>query len=732
MPFPGNWIDKRTAGHYPKRKSPYRAIECCDRHTRPVTGPPGPRHGLVLIGLLTVAMGYALAPQHAAAQTPGMVLGDVPIADAPTSATIVVPKDGQDKGYATKVVTISQGGTLSVVNLDNEEHTITADATDSHGNPLFDRWVEPGHTNTVVNASKLAAGTYTFHCTFHPSMTGTLIVEGGSGGGVQPEQPDFTLPLRIPRVLSGSHLDIPVEPAKVQVFPTGPLTAMWTFGGSYPGPTIERPAGHDTKVTFTNQLPSSAGAITVHLHGDHHTWQDDGQPDRFGVRHGRSRTYDYPLTDHGKPETEATDFYHDHRMAVTARNNWRGLQGFFLVHSAREQALDLPSGKYDVPLMVADRQFTADNQLTDPFQGRMPVMNGGITGPAAPPGDGTVGNRILVDGEFAPHLDVDQHRYRLRLLNSSDFTSYDFALSDGKPFVQIGTGSGLLPHPVVRQDILLGPAQRADVIVDFAGELHHNVVLESIPRSNPPPSGVGSPTADLMQFRVTRAARDRSKIPSSLAAPPAIKVPRQASFTWTLALAGDATSGTYWTINGQPFNPDRVEVEVPLGATEKWELTNNSSITHYVHLHEEQWRTISRDGKPPPPWERGLEDTWRLDPGETVDVAARFTDYTGVFMIHCHMLDHEDDGMMAQFAVVDPRTHALPAGYHLTATATRSRHTVHRMSMGVPVVTLTPIPQAGWRRALGRFGTAIAIQLVALMTLLGFGRIRRAATQPAG
>lgn len=685
----------------------------------------------MFVGLIAVSLGYSLAPQQAVAGTPGMVLGHVPMADAPMSATIVIPKDAPDKGYATKVVTISQGGTLSVVNLDNQEHTVTADAVDKNGNPLFDRWVEPGHTDTIGNASKLAAGTYTFHCTFHPSMTGTLIVEGGSGGGVHPQQPHFTLPLRIPAVLDNSRINIPVEPASVRVFPTGPLTKMWTFGGTYPGPTIERPAGHDTKIKFTNHLPTAAGDITVHFHGDHHTWRDDGQPDRFLISHGRSKTYDLPLTDHGKPETEATDFYHDHRMFLTARNNWHGLQGFFLVHSRREQALNLPTGKYDVPLMVSDRRFTANNQLTNPFAGRTHSMNSGMTGPGAPPGDGTVGNRILVNGEFAPHLNVDQHKYRLRLLNTSDFTSYDFALSDGKPFVQIGTGSGLLPHPAVRQDILLGPAQRADVIVDFNGELHHNVVLESIPRTNPPPSGVGTPTAALMQFRVTKTARDSSKIPSSLAAPPPITAPSQASFTWTFALAGDSTTGTYWTINGQPYDPHVVDVEVPLGATQRWELTNESPITHYVHLHEEQWHTISRDGKPPPPWERGLEDTWRLDPGETVDVAAKFTDYTGVFMLHCHMLDHEDDGMMAQFAVVDPATHALPPGYHLAQPATSTAHGGHHDMVMGPVLNLSESRADVWRRHLGRFGDAIALQLAAVMVLYGLRRSFRAVRRPA-
>jgi FtsP/CotA-like multicopper oxidase with cupredoxin domain len=506
---------------------------------------------------------------------------------------------------------------------------------------------------------------------------------------------------------------------------------MWTFGGTYPGPTIVRPAGHDTKVTFTNELPRRAGAITVHFHGDHHKWQFDGQPDRFLIRRGHSRTYDFPLTDNGKPETEAIDFYHDHRMNRTAINNWHGLQGMFLVHSKRERSLGLPSGKYDVPLMVADRKFNKHNQLTNPVPNQRRTMSG-IKGPMAPPSDATVGNQTLVDGRYAPHLNVSEHRYRLRLLNTSDFTSYDFALSDGRPFIQIGTGNDLLPHPVVRQDIFLGPAQRADVIVDFAGELGKKVVLESIPRVGRPPSGIDSRSAALMQFRVKHAATDHTKIPNFLARPPRIKVPKKVSFTWTFGLAGTVKTGTYWTVNGRPFDPRRVEVEVPLGATETWRLTNLAPITHFIHLHEEQWHTVSRDGKRPPPWERGLEDVWRLDPGESVVVSAHFTDYTGVFMVHCHMLNHEDDGMMAQFAVVNRHHPRLPRGYHLVhsgsaAHVAGSGRMSPSMEMSTPVSELSGVPATGWHRVLGRFGDAVIVELVVLSLLYGLRRYWRTA-----
>ena len=135
------------------------------------------------------------------------------------------------------------------------------------------------------------------------------------------------------------------------------------------------------------------------------------------------------------------------------------------------------------------------------------------------------------------------------------------------------------------------------------------------------------------------------------------------SAVWSVGLRKAAGGGTAWTLDGRAFDPKRVVLKVDKGSTQLWELRNDTSMTHFVHLHEELWRTVLRDGRQPPPWERGLEDTWRLDPGERVRVMARFTDFTGVFMIHCHMLDHEDDGLMAQFAVVDPSSRTLPKGY---------------------------------------------------------------------
>jgi FtsP/CotA-like multicopper oxidase with cupredoxin domain len=395
--------------------------------------------------------------------------------------------------------------------------------------------------------------------------------------------------------------------------------------------------------------------MSVHLHGDHHASEHDGQPTSQLIRPGGSRAYKYPLTYGGRPEPSSFFFYHDHRMDRTARNNWRGLQGMFLVDDPTESRLRLPAGRRDVPLLISDRSFRADNSLTDPFAHgvRMVGHHGEMAwvGPKAPPDDATVGTHVLVNGRYAPYLRVSATRYRLRLLNASHFSAYNVGLSDGRPLLQIGTGNGLLRRPVVRDRVLLGPAQRADVIVDLHGASGQDLVLNSVPAPSGD-SGDDARPAALMQLRVGAEARDSSRLPARLPSADLVRPPQRVSKTWTFDLGEAHGPGTFWSVNRHAFDPARIDHRARLGTVERWRLRNTSDMTHYIHIHAEQWRTVLRDGRRPPPWERGLEDTWRLEPGEVVEVAARFEDYTGPFMIHCHMLDHEDHGMMARFDVV--------------------------------------------------------------------------------
>jgi spore coat protein A len=591
----------------------------------------------------------ALVPLGATAQ-PGDVGG-----------SIVASLGGATLGYTTKVAVEPQGTPLTFYNLDQLAHTVTAVDRGPDGRPLFNGNALPDSTSTIAGVDKLRAGSYTFFCSFHPNMSGTLVVQGGSGGvGATP--PRFEQPLRIPPTVTGSHITLTAKQADVPILPHRPPTTMLTYDGGWPGPTIRRPVGQRTTVTVVNQLPSAFGELSLHLHGDHHSSADDGRPDDQLVAPGAKRAYDFPLTDGGKPERAAFSFYHDHRMDVTGRNNWYGLQGMFITDDPAENKLRLPTGQYDLPLLVADRSFDDAGQLTNPFPKASDPQNATapINGPYAPPGDATVGTHTLVNGVFQPYASVGTHRYRLRLLNASSFSSYDFQLSDGRPMVQVGNGSGLLTKPVSRTDVLLGPAERADVIVDFGHDLGKRVVLQSVARVDGRPGGIGSPTTPVMQFRVTSRVSDSTAVPKALMPLPPLALPAAPTQTWAFGLAPDAArKGPMWTINGKPYDHMRVDATVELGSVQRWLLVNTSPLTHFIHLHEEAWRTVSRNGQPPPAWEAGYQDTWRLDPGDTVEVAAKVTDHLGPFLIHCHMLDHEDHGMMATFVVVKPGT--LPA-----------------------------------------------------------------------
>jgi spore coat protein A len=478
----------------------------------------------------------------------------------------------------------------------------------------------------------------------------------------------FRARLPIPRELTGANLRIPIREAEVQVLP-GAKTRMWTYGGTFPGPTIRRRAGQRTEVTFHHELPAKAGELTVHLHGGHNRTRFDGQPGGLTASHrrsfycdiprglsprqsgndlliepGRAKTYVYDLVEDGRPERAAFQWYHDHRLDHTARNVWRGLAGMWIVDDELEDSLPLPSGERDIPLMIADRSFDRHNQLTDPFAD------------LRPPADGIDGHLVLVNGAYLPHHRVTPRRYRLRILNVSQFRSYDLFLSNGAPMTQIGTDSGLMPQPVRRQRVLLGPAERAEVIVDFTGAAGEAVELRSGSRHDGRRSrGSRTYAGALMQFRVgSERLPDRTRVPRKLRPLPAWtkNVRHEPDRTWEISIGG--LFKTTWLINGKTFNPARADAFPVLGTTETWELVNSTNVTHMMHMHHTDWYLLSRNGKPPPPWEDCLKETFFLYPGERILLAGHFSDYTGKFVIHCHMLDHEDHGLMSQFEVVPP------------------------------------------------------------------------------
>jgi FtsP/CotA-like multicopper oxidase with cupredoxin domain len=425
----------------------------------------------------------------------------------------------------------------------------------------------------------------------------------------------FSHPLVFPPLNTSANISIGINEGCVQIL-DGPCTNMWTYGGTYPGLTIRRPAGQRTAVTFTNNLGPEAGEMTIHNHGNHSTANNDGQPESLLIPTGGSHTYTYEGLEEGNNQRGKMQFYHDHRMDVTGRNVWMGLMGMYIVDDPADPST-LPSGEFDLPLAITDRQFDAKNQI--PY-----VFNP----------NGVTGDKFLVNGVYQPYLEVGDRKYRFRILNASNFRTYFLELSNSDSFVQIGTESGLLPAPVTRTGMRMGPAERLDVVVNFAGQLGQNIYLVDTLTGT-----------QLLEFRVTQDVTDDSSIPATLRPLPDIGEP-SVTRNWSFDRTGE-----HWTINGLRFDPNRVDATPVLGTTERWVFTNPTGQPHTVHIHDVSQQCMSRDAGACYPYET-MKETWYLAPGEVLELKLKFTDHLGMYMLHCHMMEHEDDGMMTQFEVV--------------------------------------------------------------------------------
>jgi spore coat protein A len=364
-------------------------------------------------------------------------------------------------------------------------------------------------------------------------------------------------------------------------------------------------------------------------HGANH--QAGGHPGG-NVASGQ-RDYVYP-----HQQRAATLWYHDHRMDFTGPQVYRGLAGFHLVRDDEEDSLPLPRGDRDIPLMIVDRAFEEDGSFRYPALDPTLHANPGVQAEFM---EGVLGDVILVNSAPWPVLEVVAARYRFRLLNASNARRYKLRLEPaGTPLVQIGSDGGLLEHPVQQTEIVLAPGERFDVVVDFSG---HRPGTEMTLRNG---LGAGS-TADVMRFRVTGPGADDSRIPDRLSRIEPLdpgKAVRTRNWRFRRAPSGEHPG---WLVNGRPFDPTRPDAQPRLGEIEIWRFTTD--LHHPVHLHLDQFQVISRRGAAPGVADTGWKDTVDVQPFETVEVAVRFTDYTGRYLLHCHNLEHEDMAMMAAF-----------------------------------------------------------------------------------
>lgn len=352
-----------------------------------------------------------------------------------------------------------------------------------------------------------------------------------------------------------------------------------------------------------------------------------------------TREYTFPLD-----QRPTLLWYHDHRMDFTAPAIWRGLAGLHVVRDDAEESLGLPAGPRELPLMITDRAFAADGSFAYPALDPTLRKQPGVREPYVA---GVLGDVILVNGAPWPVHEVDAARYRLRILNASNARHYDLeaVLDDGRrlDLVQIGADQGLLHTPVTHRNLPIAPAERYDVIVDFA-----RVPVGSRVRVV---NRLGSGrTRDVLAFHVVRKAADGSRIPGVLSSDlpqwqrsEAVRV-RDFSFR-----AGQMGDGHGWLIGGKPFAPERTDVTTRLGDVEIWRLV--ADVHHPVHLHLVGFRVLSRGGRPPLPQDAGLKDTVSLRPGESAEIITRFDGYRGRYLFHCHNAEHEDMGMMANLEI---------------------------------------------------------------------------------
>lgn len=409
----------------------------------------------------------------------------------------------------------------------------------------------------------------------------------------------------------------------------------WGFNGGHLGPTLRAARGEQVVVDVTNEL---AEPTSVHWHGMELPARMDGgphQPVEPGETWSPSWRIDQPA---------ATLWYHPHPHGETARHVYRGLAGMFLVDDP-EAGQDLPDeyGVDDIPVVVRDQKLTRSGHL-DEQEG---FRGGGI---------GILGDTVAVNGTVGPYLDVTTERVRLRLLNGSTARTYSFGFADDRQFDLVGTDGGLLAEPHRTGRIMLSPAERAEIVVTMApGE-------RAVLRSFPPPLEVGfwdrlfggDDTLDIMELRAAGELAESPEVPATLAEVPRLH-PTEAVETRTFRLDDSL-------INGQRMAMGRIDAAPTRDTVEIWRVTNAGGMTHSFHVHGVQFQVLTVDGEPPPPHLGGWKDTVYLPRDVPVDLIMRFTGHTDPdtpYMFHCHVLVHEDEGMMGQFVVVEP---GQPAG----------------------------------------------------------------------
>lgn len=581
------------------------------------------------------------------------------------------------------------------------------------------------------------------------SIAGAAFLSSSRTAYGQPQLPDFFAglspspmvtkyvdPLPIPSVhqptglasvtgLTGApvqapHYEVPMMEFTQKMHRDLPATRLWGYSGVFPGPSFEVRQGQPISVRFTNNLPNQHmlgyaidptlhGAqvgnptvrTVVHLHGGKVLPESDGNPEAWFTNgfaqkgpSFASDTYQYP---NDQPATML--WYHDHAVGITRLNVIAGLAGLYLIRSDEEDALGLPKGAFEIPIVLQDKRFNQDGSIFYPTQGISPEH------PVWTPD--YLGDVPVVNGKVYPYLVVEPKKYRFRFLNAANARVFNLHLSTGTPFVQIGADQGFLPTPVTVQSLLLSGAERADVIVDFSAFDGQDILLTNDANApyadaplGTPPDGANHGPTEVMQFKVRKSnsTPDTSKIPSKM---PSNPVDPNASVLTRDIVMSEITTPAMAPIILLLENKmwaDPVGVTPKAGSVEIWRFINGVLFGHPMHIHLAEMTVLDRQ-----PFDMGgfyasgnviptgpvipasaneasaPKDTVLVPNSFLTRVAVRFglpstaTLTSGKayrYLYHCHVLEHEDNEMMRPMDVIVPtQTTAIASPKTLTTTS---------------------------------------------------------------
>jgi spore coat protein A len=454
------------------------------------------------------------------------------------------------------------------------------------------------------------------------------------------------------------YYQVNIREVQVRLHRDLPLTRLWGYGATSAPVLFEARSHQGVLIDWINQLPprhilpldpprkgmehAPQTRTSTHLHGARVPSISDGYPEDWYAP-GSHRLCFYPNAQ------EATALWaHDHAMGVSRMNVMAGLMGWYLLRDDEEAALGLPGGDYEIPLLIYDRSFTPDGQLFYPN----------------PPDEGAwaqefLGDAMVVNGKVQPFLNVEPRRYRLRIANTADSRFFSLALSNGQEFHVIGSDQGLLPAPVATKRLVIAPAERADIVLDFKAARGERINLIS-------------DSLELLQFRVgSTPVADNSRLPPTLR--PVVRIPEaQAIRTRLMTLNefdGDNGDAMVMLLNRKHWADPVTEI-MKLGTTEIWSLANLTQDTHPIHLHMVRFQILDRQPmsvddylsnetlrytgplRPPAPHEMGWKDVVQCPPETVTRIIVPFSPYAGRYLWHCHILEHEANDMMRPYDVM--------------------------------------------------------------------------------